>query len=49
MMDIFEDSSLDNLGHMGDPWPEYPWLTEEEIEAEYRAMEQGLAPDDVGH
>lgn len=49
MMDIFspfEDLSLDSLGDVGDMWPEYPWLTDEEIEAAYRAMEQGLAFDD---
>lgn len=48
MIDIFspfEDSSLDSLGDVGDTWPEYPWLTDEEIEAAYRAMEQGLAFD----
>lgn len=51
MIDIFppfEDSSLDSLGSMGDPWPDYPWLTDAEVEAAYLAMEQGLAPDDVG-
>lgn len=48
MIDIFpsfEDFSLDNLGDVGDPWPEYPWLTDAEIEAAYLAMEQDLAFD----
>lgn len=48
MIDIFspfEDLSLDSLGDVGDPWPEYPWLTDAEVEAAYLAMEQGLAFD----
>lgn len=50
MLDIFPpfvDLSLGSLGDMGDPWPDYPWLTDAEVEAAYLAMEQGLASDDA--
>lgn len=49
MLDIFspfEDLSLDDIGCTGDPWPDYPWLTDAEVEAAYLAMELGLASDD---
>lgn len=36
----FEDKSLDCIGEMGDTWPFYPWLSDEEIDAELQKLEE---------